>query len=105
MGEKIFTIIRSYIQGDIGKEDDDGFLYIIDRIKDLITHEKNKFAPATLEDILLRHEAVADAAIIGVPDVEAGELPRAYIVLKMGMAVTETELQHFVAGKNDVKNS
>ena len=90
------------ILGDIGKEDDDGFLYIIDRIKDLITHEKKQFAPATLEDILLRHEAVADAAIIGVPDVEAGELPRAYIVLKMGMAVTETELQDFVAGKNDV---
>ena len=51
-----------------------------------------------LEGILLGHVAVSDCAVIGVPDAEAGELPRAYVVLKRNAAATEKELQEFVAG-------
>lgn len=84
--------------GDIGKEDEDGFLYIVDRLKELIKYKGYQVAPASLEDILLRHEAVADVGVIGVPDEEGGELPKAYVVRKAGKEVTETELQDFVAG-------
>ena len=53
-------------------------------------------APATLEDILLRHDAVADVGVVGVQDLEAGELPKAFVVKKKD--VTEKELQDFVSG-------
>lgn len=84
--------------GDVGKIDEDGFLYLVDRIKELIKYKGYQVAPASLEDILLRHEAVADAGVIGVPDEEGGELPRAYVVKKAGKEISETELQEFVAG-------
>ena len=84
--------------GDIGKQDADGFLYIVDRLKELIKYKAFQVAPASLEDILLRHEAVADVGVIGVPDVEAGELPKAYVVKKQGKSISEKELQDFVAG-------
>ena len=90
--------VSNYTVGDIGKQDADGFLYIVDRLKDLIKYKANQVAPASLEDILLRHDTVADVGVIGVPDVEAGELPKAYIVKKQGRSVTERELQDFVAG-------
>ena len=86
------------ILGDIGKQDADGFLYIVDRLKELIKYKAFQVAPASLEDILLRHDAVADVGVIGVPDVEAGELPRAYVVKKHGRAISEKELQDFVSG-------
>ena len=87
------------ISGDIGKIDEDGFLFIVDRLKELIKYKGYQVAPASLEDILLRHEAVADVGVIGVPDEEAGELPRAYVVKKPGKEITEAVLQDFVAGK------
>lgn len=83
--------------GDIGRIDDDGFLFIVDRLKELIKYKGYQVAPASLEDILLRHEAVADVGVIGVPDEEAGELPRAYVVKKPGKEITEAALQDFVA--------
>ena len=55
-------------------------------------------APATLEDILLRHDAIADVGVIGVPDEEAGELPRAFVIKKDGKETNAQELQEFVAG-------
>ena len=84
------------IPGDIGKEDEDGFLYIVDRLKELIKYKGFQVAPATLEDILLRHDAVADVGVVGVQDLEAGELPKAFVVKKTD--VTEKELQDFVSG-------
>ena len=84
------------IPGDIGKEDEDGFLYIVDRLKELIKYKGFQVAPATLEDILLRHDAVADVGVVGVQDLEAGELPKAFVVKKKD--VTEKELQDFVSG-------
>ena len=86
------------VSGDIGRVDEDGFLFLVDRLKELIKYKGEQVAPATLEDILLRHDAVADVGVIGVPDEEAGELPRAYVVKKPGKNVTEKDLQDFVAG-------
>ena len=56
-------------------------------------------APATLESELLSHECVADAAVIGIPDPYAGELPKAFVVLKAGHHATEKEIQTYIAGK------
>ena len=56
-------------------------------------------APASLEDVLLGHNAVQDAAVIGVRDDLAGELPKAFVVLKPNMSATEQELMDYVAGK------
>ena len=68
--------------GDVAVADKDGYLYIVDRIKELVKYKGHQVAPAELEALLLSHPSVADAAVIGVPNEAAGELPRAYIVLK-----------------------
>ena len=97
--KKMFTDNGWVRTGDIGKQDADGFLYIIDSLKELIKYKANQVAPATLEDILLRHDAIADVGVIGVPDEDAGELPKAYVVKKPGKLISEKELQDFIAGQ------
>ncbi len=84
--------------GDIGHVDDDDHLYIVDRLKELIKYKGFQVAPAELEGLLLTHTAVADSAVIGIPDEEAGELPKAFVVLKPGQEATAEELMEFVAG-------
>jgi len=81
--------------GDIGYVDADGFLFVVDRLKELIKYKGMQVAPAELEALLLTHPAVADAAVIGSPDAEAGEVPKAFVVLKG--EVTPEELMAFVA--------
>jgi acyl-CoA synthetase (AMP-forming)/AMP-acid ligase II len=81
--------------GDIGCTDEDGWLTVVDRLKELIKYKGYQVAPAELEGILLTHPAVADAAVIPSPDEEAGEVPKACVVLK-GEATAE-ELMAFVA--------
>ena len=66
--------------GDIATVDDDGFFKIVDRLKELIKYKGFQVPPAELEALLITHPDVADVAVIGVPDEEAGELPKAYIV-------------------------
>lgn len=68
--------------GDIGYVDDDGFFYIVDRVKELIKYKGYQVAPAELEALLVSHEAIADAAVIPSPSEEAGEVPKAFVVLK-----------------------
>ena len=68
--------------GDIGYADDDGHFYIVDRVKELIKYKGFQIAPAELEAVLVTHPAVADAAVIPFPDDEAGEVPKAFVVLK-----------------------
>ncbi|XP_052793535.1 uncharacterized protein LOC128227237 [Mya arenaria] len=82
--------------GDIGYEDEDGYLFVVDRLKELIKYKAFQVAPAILEDILLRHDAIADVGVVGMPDVEAGELPRAYVVRKQGKEASEEEIRKFV---------
>lgn len=83
--------------GDIGSVDADGYLYVVDRVKELIKYKGYQVAPAELEGLLLTHPAVADAAVIPVPDPEAGDIPKAFVVLK-GTATPE-EIQAFINGQ------
>jgi acyl-CoA synthetase (AMP-forming)/AMP-acid ligase II len=75
--------------GDIARVDEDGYFYIVDRIKELIKYKGLQIAPAELEAVLLSHPAVADAAVIPSPDEEAGEVPKAFVVLKADASAEE----------------
>ncbi|MEZ4615622.1 MAG: AMP-binding protein [Caldilineaceae bacterium] len=81
--------------GDIGYVDADGDFYIVDRLKELIKYKGLQVAPAEIEAMLLTHPAIADAAVIGKADEEAGEVPKAFVVLK-GEATT-AEIMAFIA--------
>src|SRR5262245_27643093 len=81
--------------GDIGYADEDGHFFIVDRAKELIKYKGFQVPPAELEAVLLTHPCVADAAVIPYPDDEAGEVPKAIIVLK-GQA-TEGDILNFVS--------
>lgn len=90
--------------GDIAHFDTDGYLYITDRLKELIKYKGFQVAPAELEAELLTHPAIVDAAVIGQPDDEAGELPMAFVVAAPGSATPtledvqqylETRLAHY----------
>lgn len=83
--------------GDVATMDDDGFLYIADRLKELIKYKGHQVAPAELEDLLSSHPKIADAAVIPVADEAAGELPRAYVVPVEGQTLTPEEVVDFVA--------
>jgi acyl-CoA synthetase (AMP-forming)/AMP-acid ligase II len=83
--------------GDIGHVDEDGHYYIVDRLKELIKYKGFQVPPAELEALLLTHPSIADAAVIPVPDEEAGELPKAYIVLKPAIPATAHEIMDYVA--------
>ena len=83
--------------GDLGKLDDDGYLQIVDRLKDMIRYKGHQVAPFELEAILLDHPAVADVCVIPKADIEAGEIPKACVVLKPGAAVAAEALAAFVA--------
>lgn len=82
--------------GDIAMFDEEGFCFITDRIKELIKVRGFQVAPAELEALLLKHEAIQDVAVIGVPDDKSGELPRAYIVLKKEGAIAEDEVSEWM---------
>lgn len=66
--------------GDVGRVDADGWLFVVDRVKELIKYKGYQVAPAELEALLLTHEHLADAAVIGVYDAEGNEAPKAFLV-------------------------
>jgi acyl-CoA synthetase (AMP-forming)/AMP-acid ligase II len=82
--------------GDIGVMDGDGYLEIVDRLKELIKVKGFQVAPAELEALLLKHPKIADAAVVGVPDAECGEVPKAIVVAKEPL--TADDVKAFVAG-------
>ena len=82
--------------GDVGKMDKDGYFYITDRKKDLIKYKGYSVYPRELEEVLYEHAAVELCAVIGKPDPVAGEIPKAFVVLKEGARATEKELIEFV---------
>jgi len=81
--------------GDIGYVDEDGYFYIVDRVKELIKYKGYQVAPAELEALLVSHPAIADAAVIPSPHEEAGEIPMAFVVLKD--KISAEEIMQFVA--------
>ena len=83
--------------GDLASFDADGYMFIHDRLKELIKVKGFQVAPAELEAVILQHYAVTDAAVIGVPDEESGERPVAYIVSKPNTDPTEEAIKAHVA--------
>jgi len=85
--------------GDIGYLDDDGFLFVVDRLKDVINRAGEKIAAAEVESSLSEHPAVREVAVIGVPDAQTGEAVVAVVVPVEGASVTARELQAHVAAR------
>jgi acyl-CoA synthetase (AMP-forming)/AMP-acid ligase II len=86
-----------YHTGDVGYVDADGWFFIVDRTKELIKYKGMQVAPAELEALLLTHPAVLDAAVVRRPDEEAGEIPKAFVVLKPDDASKATKADAIMA--------
>ena len=85
--------------GDIGMIDQDGYLTVVDRKKDMIKYKAYPVAPFELEELLMKHPAVADCAVVGAPDPDGFEVPKAYVVLRPGAPGDRDELMAFVADR------
>ena len=86
--------------GDIAVVDDEGVYSIVDRVKELIKYKGYQVPPAELEALLLTHDKIADAAVIGVKDADGEEIPKAFVVTQAsGADLTEDEVMEFVASK------
>jgi len=85
--------------GDIGKMDEEGYFYIADRKKDLIKYKGWSVYPREIEDGIYEHPAVKLCAVVGKPDPEVGQIPKAFIVLKEGAKASDEEIKKFVKSK------
>jgi long-chain acyl-CoA synthetase len=83
--------------GDVGHLDEDGYLYVLERKKEMIKYKGYQVAPAELEAVLFEHPAVLDVAVIPKPHLEGGEIPKAFVVLREGFQASPEELMAFVA--------
>ena len=81
--------------GDMAKESEDGFIYLVDRKKDVIITGGENLYPVQIEDFLRRHNAIKDAAVIGLPDARLGEIAAAIIEVKPDFSLTEEEVNTF----------
>jgi acyl-CoA synthetase (AMP-forming)/AMP-acid ligase II len=81
--------------GDVGKMDEDGYIYVVDRRKDMIISGGENIYPREIEEVLYMHPAVLEAAVVGVPDDKWGESVKAVVVLRPGSAVCEEEIIEF----------
>jgi long-chain acyl-CoA synthetase len=90
---------RFFRTGDVGYMDKEGFIFIVDRIKDMINASGFKVYPRRIEDALYEHNAVAEVTVVGIPDEYRGEAPKAFVKLKEGKDATEQELLQFLRGK------
>ncbi|MCX7698218.1 MAG: long-chain-fatty-acid--CoA ligase [Candidatus Goldbacteria bacterium] len=94
--ETSMTIRNGWLYtGDLGKIDEDGYIYIVDRKKDLIIVNGMNLYPREVEEVLYRHPAVQGAVVVGKKDEAHGEIPIGVILLKEGMSVTDQELKKF----------
>jgi len=85
--------------GEIGRMNEDGYFYITDRKKDLLKYKGYSVYPREVEDVIYEHPAVKLCAVVGKPDPVAGEIPKAFVVLKEGATATEEEIMDFVKEK------
>lgn len=81
--------------GDMAREDEDGFIYLVDRKKDVIISGGENLYPVQIEDFLRKHEAIKDVAVIGLPDSRLGEIAAAIIELKEGCSASEEDINDF----------
>ena len=94
------TIIDGILHtGDLGYMDEDGYLYIVDRLKDMYRSGAENVYPAEVERILIEHPKIENVAIIGVPDEKWGETGKAFIQVKKGENLTKEEILGFLEGK------
>jgi long-chain acyl-CoA synthetase len=82
--------------GDVGHMDEDGYVFLVDRIKDLIICSGFNVYPRTIEEAIMAHAAVEEVNVIGVPDQYRGEAPVAYVKLKADQSVDEETLKSFL---------
>jgi len=85
--------------GDAGLLDEEGYLHVQDRVKDMIVSGGENVYPREIEEVLFQHPSIADAAAIGVPDAQWGEVVKAVVVLREGASVSETEIVDFCRGR------
>ena len=81
--------------GDMAQEDEDGFIYLVDRKKDVIISGGENIYPVQIEDFLRKHDAIKDVAVIGLPDSRLGEITAAIIEVKEGCKLSEDEVNEF----------
>jgi len=94
------TIVDGWLRtGDIGRFDDDGYLLIVDRIKDMIIRGGENIYPKEIENALYAHPGVHEAAVVGRPDDVLGEVPVAFVALAAGAGATASDLQQHVASR------
>jgi long-chain acyl-CoA synthetase len=96
--EETRTVLRDgwYHTGDVGTIDADGYLFIHDRIKDMIVTGGENVYPTEVENAIAQCEAVAESAVIGIPDARWGEAVKAFVVLRPGHTVSEADLLAFL---------
>ncbi len=85
--------------GDLGYVDEDGYLFIVDRKKDLIKTSGYQVWPREIEEVISTHPAVAEVGVAGVPDPVKGEVAKAWLVLRPGMSATKEEIRQYCKGK------
>ncbi|XP_016466127.1 putative CoA ligase CCL5 [Nicotiana tabacum] len=83
--------------GDLCYIDEDGFIFVVDRLKELIKYKGYQVPPAELEALLLNHPQISDAAVIPFPDKDVGQFPMAYVVRKSGSTMSESAVMDFIA--------
>jgi len=92
------TIDGALRTGDVGYLDEDGYVFLVDRIKDVIIAGGYNIYPRMLEEALYQHPAVKDAVVIGIPDKYRGQAPKAFVTLQDGKSATPEELREFMKG-------
>jgi long-chain acyl-CoA synthetase len=85
--------------GDVGYLDEDGYLFLVDRQKDLIICSGFNVYPRTIEEALYEHPAIAEAVVIGIPDEYRGQAPKAFVTIAPGQSATPAELLDFLKDK------
>lgn len=94
------TLVDGWLHtGDVGYMDQDGYVYVCDRIKDMIIYAGENLFPAEIEAVLSEHEAVAEVAVIGIPDEKWGEVVKAFVVPRPGSEIKQRELIDFARSR------
>ncbi len=81
--------------GDLMRKDEDGYIYMVDRLKDMILCGGYNIYPKEIESVLYSHPSILEAAVVGVPDDVKGEIPKAIIVFKEGESLSKDEINQF----------